>query len=77
VGQYHADDPATIVTSALGAAADNYLYAHGYLPGTVRLIQQIFEAAPTKDAFVKNLAEQGIPVAEVIYLHSLIVRGFS
>jgi len=72
VGQYHTDDPTTTVASALGPAADNYLHAHGYLPGTVRLIQQMFEVASTKEAFVEALAQQGVPVAEAIYLHSLI-----
>lgn len=74
VGQYYTDEPSTIVTSALGQAADEYLHAHGYLPGTVRLIQNFFEVAMTKEDFVNMIAEQGVPVAEAVYLHSLIVR---
>lgn len=74
VGEYHADEPSTVVMSALGQAADEYLHAHGYLPGTIHLIQNFFEEAATKDCFVNKVARHGVPIAEAAYLHSLIVK---
>ena len=73
----YVDEPVTIVTSALGSAADEYLHAHGYLPGTICLIQKFFEEAPTKVDFVQKIAQHGLPVAEANYLHSLIMRESS
>jgi len=67
----------TIVTSALGSTADDYLHAHGYLPGTIHLIQRFFEEAPTKPDFVQKIAQHGFPIAEANYLHSLIMREIS
>lgn len=74
VGEHLVDEPSNIVTSALGHAADEYLHAHGYFPGTVRLIQNFFEEAATKEEFVATVARHGIPIAEAAYLHSLIVK---
>jgi len=74
VGHCYVYEAATIVTSALGSAADDYLHAHGYLPGTIRLIQRFFEEAATKADFVQTIAQHGVPVAEADYLHSLILR---
>jgi hypothetical protein len=74
VGEYYAGEPSNIVTSALGQSADEYLHAHGYLPGTIRLIQNFFEEAVTKEDFVNTIVHNGFPIAEVVYLHSLIVR---
>jgi hypothetical protein len=74
VGECYFDDQPTIVTSALGQAADEYLHAHGYQPGSIRLIQKFFEEAGTKDDFVSRMAQHGVPVAEAVYLHSLVVK---
>ena len=74
IGQHSVNEPSTVVTSALGRAADEYLHAHGYLSGTICLIQKYFEETLTKDDFVNTIAQNGIPVAEAEYLHSLIIR---
>jgi hypothetical protein len=74
VGEYYAGELFNIVTSALGQSADEYLHTHGYLLGTIRLIQNFFEEAGLKEDFVDAIAQHGVPVAEAVYLHSLIVR---
>jgi hypothetical protein len=74
MGEYRVGKPSNIVTSVLGQAADEYLHAHGYLPGTIRLIQNFFEAAASKEDFVNTIVQHGVPVAEAAYLHSLIIR---
>ena len=74
VGECNINEPATIVKSALGRDADRYLYAHGYLSGTIRLIQKYFEAALTRRDFVNTMAQHGIPVTEAEYIYSLIIR---
>jgi len=59
-------------SSMLGTYADNYLWAHGYQPGSVHLIQQAYERASGVDDFANELASSGVPVAEGQYIFSLI-----
>lgn len=61
-------------SSALNPAANNYLWAHGYQPGSIRLIQDMYERARDMSAFVNDLAHAGVPIAEGRYIFSLI-RG--
>ena len=60
------------VHSALGPAVNHYLWAHGYQPGSIRLIQDIYERADDVDSFVDQLADAGVPIAEGRYISSLI-----
>ena len=57
----------------LNAATNEYLWAHGYQGGTIRLIQQIYEGSETVVSFMERLtASGGISIAEAQYIHSLI-----
>jgi hypothetical protein len=65
--------PSTMTSnSALGPAANLYLWAHGYQPGSIRLIQEKYERAESMASFVDELADAGIPIAEGRYIFSLI-----
>lgn len=71
----HELNPSTMTaTSALNPAANRYLWAHGYQPGSIRLIQDMYERAMDVTSFVDELASAGIPIAEGEYIFSLI-RG--
>ena len=72
----HELTPSTMTTmsSALNPAINHYLWAHGYQPGSIQLIQEIYERARDMSAFVDDLAGAGIPIAEGRYIYSLI-RG--
>jgi len=59
VGHCYEDEAVTIVTSALGTAADEYLHAHGYLPGTIRLIQRFFEEPLRNQILCRRLHNTG------------------
>ena len=48
----------------MGTCADQYFSAHGYQPGTVRLIQKVYEEAGDMNAFVNHLSGQGVPITE-------------
>lgn len=56
----------------LGCTADDYLWAHGYEPGSIRIIQQEYERADEVNDFVDNLAAAGMAVTEARYLYALI-----
>lgn len=56
----------------LSPAADYYLWAHGYQPGSIRLIQDMYERAENMDCFIDELAKAGVPVAEGQYIFTLI-----
>ena len=58
--------------SVMGTYANDYFAAHGYLPGTVELIQKVYERAGGADAFVERLSEEGVPIAEAQYMYNLI-----
>jgi hypothetical protein len=58
--------------SLMGARADEYFSAHGYRPGTVQLIQTVYEDADDMDAFVAQLSRQGVAITEAQYMYSLI-----
>jgi len=60
--------------SLLGNAADEYLWAHGYLQKTVDLIQWEYEQSYDMEDFVNALAKTGMAVAEAQYLYKLISR---
>ena len=65
--------PSTMTSnSALGPAANLYLWAHGYQPGSIRLIQEKYERAGSMASFVNELADADIPIAEGWYIFSLI-----
>ena len=65
--------PSTMsVNMVLGPAADNYLWAHGYQPGSIQLIQRSYERATDMESFVNQLADAGVPIAEGHYVFSLI-----
>jgi len=57
---------------ALSPATNHYLWAHGYKPGSIRLIQGMYEGAEDMTTFVGELANAGIPIAEGQYIYSLI-----
>lgn len=57
---------------ALGPAADDYLWAHGYQQGSIQLIQRMYERATRMDGFVAELAREGVPITEGRYIFSLI-----
>jgi hypothetical protein len=48
----------------LGTAADEYLWAHGYQPGSVRLIREMYERATEMSNFVDELTAAGLAVTE-------------
>ena len=56
----------------MGSRADEYFWAHGYLPGTVRLIQKTYEEADGISAFVDRLSREGVPIAEAQYMYNII-----
>lgn len=56
----------------MGTRADEYFSAHGYRPGTVRLIQKVYEEASDMNAFTDKLSRQGIPITEARYMYTLI-----
>ena len=56
----------------MGMRADQYFLAHGYQPGTVRLIQKVYEEAGDMNAFVNHLSGQGVPITEAQYMYSII-----
>ena len=56
----------------MGTYADDYFAAHGYLPGTVDLIQKAYERARGADTFVDRLSKEGVPIAEAQYMYNLI-----
>jgi nucleotide-binding universal stress UspA family protein len=58
--------------SVMGAHADDYFSAHGYQPGTVRLIQKAYEEAEEAGVFVDRVSKEGIPIAEAQYMYNLI-----
>ena len=60
------------VLSMLGNAANEYLWAHGYQPKSVELIQRAYEESP--EEFVQTLAAAGMALAEAQYLYNLITR---
>jgi len=60
------------INSALNPAVGRYLWAHGYQPGSIRLIQNMYERANDMDSFVDELADAGIPVTEGQYIFTLI-----
>ena len=62
------------ISSLLGNAADEYLWAHGYQQRTVDLIQQKYEQTNTTEEFVEVLAAAGMAVAEAHYLYRLITQ---
>jgi len=59
-------------TTVLGAAADEYLWAHGYEPGSVRVIQRLYERARGMNEFVDELAAAGVSITEARYIFNLI-----
>lgn len=59
-------------SSPLGVRANNYLWAHGYQPGSIRLIQRAYESANGIDDFTTELGDAGVPIAEGRYIFSLI-----
>jgi len=70
----HELTPSTMtINSAFSPATNTYLWTHGYQPGSIRLIQEMYERAPDVDSFVDELADAGIPIAEGNYIASLIV----
>jgi hypothetical protein len=58
--------------SMLGTAADDYLWAHGYQPGSVRLIREMYERAAGMSDFVDALTVAGLAMTEARYIFSLI-----
>lgn len=62
-------------TTVLGPAADQYFWAHGYLPGTVNLIQRSYARSTGREDFVEELKQSGVPVTEAIYMYTLISQG--
>jgi hypothetical protein len=58
--------------SAMGVYADDYFSAHGYLHGTVRLIQKAYEEAENIEDFVGRLSKEGVPITEAQYMYNLI-----
>ena len=65
--------PSSSTTSSLmGTRADEYFSAHGYRPGTVRLIQKVYEEASDMNAFTDKLSRQEIPITEARYMYTLI-----
>ena len=59
----------------MGLHADAYFSAHGYKPGTVRLIQRAFEEADEMDTFVTRLSREGVPITEAQYMYTLILNS--
>ena len=56
----------------MGVRANEYFSAHGYLPGTMRLIQRVYEEAEDMNAFVDQLSGEGVPITEARYMYALI-----
>ena len=56
----------------MGMRANEYFSAHGYLPGTVRLIQKLYEEANDMNTFVDRLSGEGVPITEARYMYTLI-----
>jgi hypothetical protein len=56
----------------LGTAADEYLWAHSYQPGSIQLIQEMYERAAGMDDFVDELAAAGLAMTEARYIFTLI-----
>ena len=56
----------------MGMHANEYFSAHGYLPGTVRLIQKLYEEANDMNTFVDRLSGEGVPITEARYMYTLI-----
>jgi hypothetical protein len=63
--------------SVLGAAADEYLWAHGYRPGSIRLIREVYEDSAGTNDFVDRLSAAGLAITEARYLFSLINKPHS
>ena len=59
-------------SSSLGPAADDYLWAHGYQRGSVRLIREVYEKSGGMNDFVDELAGAGLAITEARYIFSLI-----
>lgn len=72
----HEYTPTTMnITSSLNYAARYYLWAHGYQPGTISLIQEVYERAESQENFSHELYDNGgIPVAQGEFIYWLI-RG--
>ena len=62
------------ISSLLGNAADEYLWAHGYQPRSVDLIQQKYEQSNSVEDFSAALAAAGMAAAEARYLYKLITQ---
>ena len=62
------------ISSMLGNAADEYLWAHGYQPRSVHLIQQKYERSNSAEDFIAALAAAGMAAAEARYLYNLITQ---
>ena len=56
----------------MGTRADEYFLAHDYQPGTLRLIQKVYEEANKMSTFVDRLSREGVPVTEAQYMYNLI-----
>ena len=74
VGFEYTPSTMTAAGSALSPAANHSLWAHGYQPGSIRLIQGMYKGAEDMSTFVNELANTSIPIAEGRYIFSLI-RG--
>ena len=62
----------------LNAATNEYLWAHGYKGGTIKLIQQMYEESESVTHFTERLAASGgISIAEAQYIYFLIGGGTS
>jgi hypothetical protein len=72
---YEAEPATDPRSTVLGPIADQYFWAHGYLPGTVSLIQWAYKRSHGQDDFVAELNQEGIPVTEAIYMFVLISQG--
>lgn len=63
-----------VLSPLLGNAANDYLWAHGYLPKSVELIQRIYQESQDAEEFVQSFAAAGMAAAEAQYLYNLITR---
>ena len=63
------------ISSLLGSAVDEYLWAQGFEQGSVDIIRSTYERSPNRRGFIKHLSGAGMVAAEAEYLHKIITRA--